>query len=105
LSCHCGLLLASSMAESSRYLRNCSRNSVRRLVLVIGLYPLEGADEVGGEVVVVKSLSYILLLMVPEQVWDWHFCSYRCIFLSYCLFPSSLVWFLFGSFCGFLRKS
>jgi hypothetical protein len=37
---------------------------VRRSVLVIGLYPLEGADEVGGEVVVVKSLSYILLLMV-----------------------------------------
>jgi hypothetical protein len=27
-----------------------------------------GADEVSGEVVIVKSLSYILLLMVPEQV-------------------------------------
>jgi hypothetical protein len=26
------------------------------------------ADEVSGEVVVVKSLSYILLSMVPEQV-------------------------------------
>jgi len=28
--------------------------------------PIMGADEVSGEVVVVKSLSYILLLMVPE---------------------------------------
>jgi hypothetical protein len=36
LSCHCccGLLLASSMAESSPCFWNCSRNSVRRLVLI-----------------------------------------------------------------------
>ncbi len=34
------LLLASSMAESSRCFWNCSRNSVRRMVLVTGLYPL-----------------------------------------------------------------
>ncbi len=42
LSCHCcyGLLLASSMAESSRCFRNCSRNSVCRLMLIISLYPL-----------------------------------------------------------------
>jgi hypothetical protein len=42
LSCHCccGLLLASSMAESYRCFQNCRRNSVRRLVLVIDLYPL-----------------------------------------------------------------
>ncbi len=95
LSCHCccGLLLASSMAESYRCFRNCRRNSVRRLVLVIDLYPLKGADEVSGEVVVVKSISYILLLMVPEQVWDWHFCSYQCVFFVFCLFLSSLVWF------------
>jgi hypothetical protein len=33
-------LLASSMAESSRCFRNCSRNSVCRMVLVTGLYPL-----------------------------------------------------------------
>jgi hypothetical protein len=50
------------------------------MVLVTGLYPLQGADEVSGEVVIVKSLSYILLSMVPEQVLDWHFCSYRCVF-------------------------
>jgi hypothetical protein len=56
------------MAESSRCFQNCSRNSVRRLVLVTGLYLLYGADEVSGEVVIVKSLSYIVLLMVPEQV-------------------------------------
>jgi hypothetical protein len=36
-------------------------------VLVIDLYPLQGADEVSGEVVVVKSISYIPLLMVLEQ--------------------------------------
>jgi len=64
----------------------CSRNSVCRMVLVTGLYPLWGADEVSGEVVIVKSLSYILLLMVPEQVWDWHFCSYWCVFFVFCLF-------------------
>ncbi len=81
-----GLLLASSMAESSHCFRNCSRNSVRRMVLVTGLYPLWGADEVSGEVVIVKSLSYILLLMVPEQVRDWHFCSYWCVFFIFCLF-------------------
>jgi hypothetical protein len=34
-----------------------------------GLHPLWEADEVsGGKVVVEKSLSYMLLLMVPEQV-------------------------------------
>jgi hypothetical protein len=41
LSCPCcGLLLASSMVDSSCCCQNCSRNSVHRLVLVIGLYPL-----------------------------------------------------------------
>jgi hypothetical protein len=34
----------------------------------IGLYPLQGADEFSGEVVIEKSLSYMLLLMVPEQL-------------------------------------
>jgi hypothetical protein len=24
--------------------------------------------------------------MVPEQVWDWHFCSYQCVFFVFCLF-------------------
>ncbi|CAN5964128.1 unnamed protein product [Sphagnum jensenii] len=32
--------IASSMAESSWCFRNCNRNSVRRMVLVTGLYPL-----------------------------------------------------------------
>jgi hypothetical protein len=31
-----------------------------------GLYPLWGADEVSGEVVIGKSLSYMLLWMVPN---------------------------------------
>jgi hypothetical protein len=35
-----GLLLATSMAESSCCFRNCSRYSVRRMLLVTGLYPL-----------------------------------------------------------------
>jgi hypothetical protein len=38
--CCCGLLLGSSMAESSCCFWNCSRNSVLRLMLVTGLYPL-----------------------------------------------------------------
>ncbi len=33
-----------------------------------GLYPLYGADEVSGKFVIEKSLSYMLLLIVPEQV-------------------------------------
>jgi len=98
MSLCCGLLLASSMAECFCI---CSRNSVCRLVLFTGLYPLLGADEVSGEVVVDKSLSYILLLMVPEQVWDWHYCSYCCFcFFVFGLF--CLSWF--GTFCGFLKK-
>jgi len=24
--------------------------------------------------------------MVPEQVWDWHFCSYQHVFSVFCLF-------------------
>jgi hypothetical protein len=43
--------------------------------------------------VIVKSLSYILLLMVPEQVGDWHFCSYRLCFSFFVCFLSPLVWF------------
>jgi hypothetical protein len=35
------------------------------MVLVTGLYPLQGADEISGEVVIVKSLSYILLVDGP----------------------------------------
>ncbi len=59
--------------------------------LSLHLYPVQGVDEGSGEIVVGKSLSFIQLLMVLEQVWDWHFCSYQCVF---CLFVCSiLVWF------------
>ncbi len=61
-------VVGSNMVESSCCFRNCSRNSVCKLIFVAGLYPLYGADEVNGEVLVIKSLSYILLFMVPEQV-------------------------------------
>ncbi len=33
-----------------------------------GLYPLLGADEVSGKVVIVKSLSYMLILMVLQSL-------------------------------------
>jgi hypothetical protein len=36
--------------------------------------------------VIVKSLSYILLLMVPEQVRSWHFCSYWYVFFVFPFF-------------------
>jgi len=36
-----------------------------------------------GKVVIEKSLSYMLLLMVPEQVWDWYCCSY-CFHVLFC---------------------
>ncbi len=64
--------------------------------------PTVGADEVSGEVVVVKSLSYILLLMVPEQVQDWHFCSYQCVsFLVLWLTEEVLTFcFFFFAFWG-----
>jgi hypothetical protein len=42
----------------------------------IGPYRLWGADEFSGEVVIEKSLSFMLLLMFPEQVRDCHCCSY-----------------------------
>jgi hypothetical protein len=47
---------------------------------------------VGGYVVIDKSPSYMLLLMVPEQVRDYHFCSY-CQF--YVLFVFGLPWCVF----------
>ncbi len=54
-----------------------------------GLYPLLGADEVNGKVVIEKSL-YMLLLMVPEQVSDWNCCSYRFCVLFCFLFLGPL---------------
>jgi hypothetical protein len=48
-----------------------------------GLYLLYGADEVSGKVVIEKSLSYMLLLMAPEQVWGWYCCSY-CFRVLFC---------------------
>jgi hypothetical protein len=52
-----------------------------------GLYLLYGADEVSGKVVIEKSLSYMLLLMAPEQVWGWYCCSY-CFRVLFCFFVS-----------------
>jgi hypothetical protein len=57
---------------------------------------MSGADEVSGEVVITKSLSYMLLLLVPEHVRDcltfFHTaCIYCFSILVYPLFvvPSS----------------
>ncbi len=43
-----GLLLANNMAEFSHYFQICSKNSVRKMVLVTGLYPLQGTNKVNG---------------------------------------------------------
>ncbi len=49
------------------------------------------ADEVHAEVVIPRSLSYILL-MVPEQVRDHHWCSYcRCAFFCFLILVLSLL--------------
>ncbi len=39
-----------------------------QVIAFTGLYLQYGADEVSGKVVIEKSLSYMLLLMGPEQV-------------------------------------
>ncbi len=70
----CCLLLASSMAESVLF-QICNRNSVCRLVFSLA-FTTVGSWWSQWEVVIEKSLSYMLLLMVPEQVRDWHCCSY-----------------------------
>jgi hypothetical protein len=57
-----------------------------------GLYPLPGADEVSGEVVIDKLLSYMSLLMVPEQV---SFILHVCV----CVFFYILVLSLLYCFC------
>jgi hypothetical protein len=67
--------------------------------LFTGLHPLWEANEVSGEVVIVKSLSYILLLMVPVV-------RLALLFIPVCVFVFCFIFCrpLFGSFCGFLRK-
>ncbi len=78
-----------------------------------GLYPLEGSDEVSGEVVIEKSLSFMLLLIVPEQVRDCHCCSYcSCVFFLfspcftfvYCALFSVLYVLFWKSFCDLKKK-
>jgi hypothetical protein len=44
--------------------------------------------------VIEKSLSYMLLLMIPEQVLDWHYCSYCFCVLFHFLFLGSLFFVL-----------
>ncbi len=77
--CHC-LLLASGMAEYLCCFQNCSRNSVCRLVFSLAFTYCRQLMK-PGKIVIEKSLSYMLLLMVPEQVWDWYCCSYCFRFL------------------------
>jgi hypothetical protein len=62
------------------------------------LHPLLGADEVSGEVLVDKSLSYILLLMVSNRC-DTDIIVHTVVFV-FCLFLSFLVW----NFLGFLKN-
>jgi hypothetical protein len=59
---------------------------------------------VGGYVVIDKSPSYMLLLMVPEKVRDYHFCSYHqfyvlvVFYLPWCVFFFLILQSLSGSF-------
>jgi hypothetical protein len=65
----------------------------QKLGLQVGAFhwPLPtGADEVSGEVVVDKSLSYILLLMVPNRC-ETGIIVHTVVFV-FCLFLSFLVW-------------
>jgi hypothetical protein len=57
-----------------------------------------------GKGVIEKPISYMLLLIVPEQVWDWHSCS-CCFFVHFCfLVLCSLFCFsFFGILCGWLK--
>jgi len=60
-----GLLLANSMAEFSHYFQICSKNSVRKMVLVTGLDPLQGANKING--VCVFFVSPCLVLYVASR--------------------------------------
>jgi hypothetical protein len=60
-------------------------------VLVTGLYPLQGADEVSGEVVIVKSLSYCRWSLNRFETGT--FVHTGVCFSLFAFFLSSLVWF------------
>ncbi len=69
-----------------------------------GLYPLEGSDEVSGEVVIEKSLSFMLLLIVPEQVRDCHCCHTAVVyFIVFSLFYLCVLCFVLSFVCPFLE--
>jgi hypothetical protein len=72
------------------YSSHCNRNMVRRLVVRLDY---THCRELMKSEVIEKLLSYMVLLMVPEQVRDCDLCSY-CICLSLC-FYSSFVPFMF----------
>jgi hypothetical protein len=65
-------MLVSIMAESSHCFWTCDRNLVRRLVVTLA-YTHCREMVVSGYVVIDWSLSYMLLLIVPEQVRVCHF--------------------------------
>jgi hypothetical protein len=62
---------------------------------------------VSAEVVIDNSLSYMLLLMVPEQVRDCYCCSYArdCSFLFFCFFSDSCFLLVVLSFLPILFVS
>jgi len=63
-----GLLLANSMAEFSHYFQICSKNSVRKMVLVTGLDPLQGANKINGVCVFFLSPLVWFCMWLHEEV-------------------------------------
>ncbi len=76
------LLVASQYHGWVFLLQTCNRNSVHRSVDTLTSTHCRDLMKSVGKVVMDKLLSYMLLLMFPEQVTDCHFCSY-CSFLLF----------------------
>jgi hypothetical protein len=107
-----GLLLANSMAKFSHYFHICSKNLVRKMVLVTNLYPLQGANKVNG---VCVFFCLPLFGFVCGFMRKYYPCCFFFIVLVTGLYPLQgankvngvCVFFclpLFGLVCGFMRK-
>ncbi len=87
----CCLLLKSIMTESSGCFWTCTRNSGHTLVFTLAYTHRMELSYVSGDVMIERSLSYMLLLMVPEQAKDCHCCSYyTCILFCFLILVLSL---------------
>jgi hypothetical protein len=79
------------MTESSGCFWTCTRNSGHTLVFTLAYTHHMELSYVSGEVMIERSLSYMLLLMVPEQAKDCHRCSYyMCTLFCFLILVLSL---------------